>query len=384
MAAASLAARARQALTVPPADLALAVVLAVFAELDVLFSGNWLGPDTVHAVVMPVVALSLAWRRRRPLAVLMVVVGGLGGVWVAFGLTESWSNTFIYVTAVYSAVVYGRAPLLAAALAIAGIIVGTVTDPLVTDFGAAVWGPTLVVLTAGAGLTGRAIRARTSALQRRADALDRDERRHAAEAAAEERRRIARELHDIISHGLGVVVLQVGAAERVLTSDPARAREVLESIRATGQEAIGEMGTLLGLLDAGPRSLREPQPSLADLDGLVSRTRDAGLSVELAIEGQPRALPAALELSAFRIVQEGLTNALKHAGTAHVRAVLRYGQDELHVDVTDDGAGVGNGAGGRRGLAGIRERVEVFGGSLEAGPQSGGGWTLHATFPQVR
>jgi signal transduction histidine kinase len=144
------------------------------------------------------------------------------------------------------------------------------------------------------------------------------------------------------------------------------------------------MGTLLGLLHAAPRSSREPQPSLAELDGLISRMREAGLSVELAIEGERRALPAALELSAFRVVQEGLTNALKHAGAAHVRALLRYGEDELEVDVADDGAAAANGAGSRRGLAGIRERVEVFGGRLEAGPRPGGGWTLHASFPLVR
>lgn len=163
--------------------------------------------------------------------------------------------------------------------------------------------------------------------------------------------------------------------------DPVRARQVLESIRATGREAIGEMGTLLGLLDEGPRPVREPQPSLADLEGLVSRMRDAGLDVELAIEGERRALPAALEVSAFRVVQEGPTNALKHAGPARVCAVVRYGADQLEVDVADEGKGSANGSGGRRGLAGLRERVGVFGGRLEAGPQPGGGWKLRATFP---
>jgi signal transduction histidine kinase len=384
MAAASLVARVRRALEVPPADLALSVVLAVFAVLDVSFSGDWLGPDAVLAVVMPLTALPLAWRRRRPLTVLVVVVGALTGVGLAWGSTEAWSSTFIFVAAVYAAVVYGHAPLLAGALGMMGIVLFSVTDPLVDDFGAAVWGPSLVVLTVGVGLTGRAMHVRASALERRAEALDREERRRAAQAAAEERRRIARELHDIISHSLGVVVLQAGAAERVLDRDPARAHEVLESIRATGHEAIGEMGTLLGLLDPGPRAAREPQPSLADLDGLVSRMRDAGLDVDLAFEGRRRALPAALELSAFRVVQEGLTNALKHAGPAHVRALVRYDEDAVEVDVADDGTGAGDGAGGHRGLAGTRERVELFGGRLEAGPRAGGGWRLHATFPVGR
>jgi signal transduction histidine kinase len=384
MTAASLPTALRKALAGPSADITLAAVLAVFAVLDVLLSPEWRGPDAVNAVVVPTMALSLAWRQRRSMTVLALILGGYVGLSVAFGATQSWSFTFIVIVALYSAVVHGGRPLLAAVVAAVAIVVAALTDPLVSSFGDAVWGPTLVVLTVVAGFTGRAIRTRTSALDRRAEGLDREERRRAAEAAAEERRRIARELHDIISHSLGVVVLQAGAAERVLDRDPARAREVLESIRATGQEAIGEMGTLLGLLDSSPRSSREPQPSLADLDGLVSRMRDAGLRVDLEIEGQRRELPAALELSAFRVIQEGLTNSLKHARAAHVRAVLRYREDELEVDVADDGVAGGNGVGTRRGLAGMRERVEVFGGTLEAGPQPGGGWTLHATFPVAR
>ncbi len=384
MTAASLPTALRKALAGPSADITLAAVLAVFAVLDVLLSPEWRGPDAVNAVVVPTMALSLAWRQRRPMTVLALILGGYVGLSVVFGATQSWSFTFIVIVALYSAVVHGGRPLLAAVLAAVAIVVAALTDPLVSSFGDAVWGPTLVVLTVVAGFTGRAIRTRTSALDRRAEGLDREERRRVAEAAAEERRRIARELHDIISHSLGVVVLQAGAAERVLDRDPARAREVLESIRATGQEAIGEMGTLLGLLDSSPRSSREPQPSLADLDALVSRMRDAGLSVDLEIEGQRRELPAALELSAFRVMQEGLTNSLKHARAAHVRAVLRYREDELKVDVADDGVAGGNGVGTGRGLAGMRERVEVFGGTLEAGPQPGGGWTLHATFPVAR
>jgi signal transduction histidine kinase len=384
MAESSLVARARQALGGSGADLALAVVLAVFAELDVLLSKDWRGLMFVNAVVVPAMALSLAFRRRRPLTALAVVIGGFVGLSLAFGASQTWSNVFIVVIAVYSAVMYGIAPLLAAGLATVGVVVGALTDPLVDGFGDAVWGPSLVVLTVGAGLTGRGLRARTNTLDHRAEALDREAQRRAAEAAAEERRRIARELHDIISHSLGVVVLQAGAAERVLDRDPERAREVRESIRATGHEAIGEMGTLVGLLDSSPRSSREPQPALADLDGLVSRMRDAGLSVELAIEGRQRVLPAALELSVFRVMQEALTNSLKHARAAHVHAVLRYTQAELQVYVSNDAAAAGNGVGTGRGLAGMRERVEVFGGRLVAGPRPGGGWTLHASFPLPR
>lgn len=356
-------------------------MLAVLASLDVLLSSDWRGPLAVNAVVVPAMALALAWRRRRPLTALAVVMGAGACLDLAFGASQTWSNVFITIVAVYSAVAYGDRPLLAALLAGIGVAIHNLTDPLIDGFGDAIWSSTLLALSFAAGLTGRALRERTKALDQRTETLDHQEAERAAAAAAEERRRIARELHDIISHSLGVVVLQAGAAERVLERDPARAREVLESIRSTGQEAIGEMGTLLGLLDEAPRTLREPQPSLDDVTALVARMRDAGLDVELVVEGEPRALPAALEVSAFRVVQEGLTNALKHAGAAHVSSVVRYGADQLQVDVTDDGGGSANGLGGRRGLAGLRERVAVFGGRLEAGPQPGGGWMLQATFP---
>jgi signal transduction histidine kinase len=207
-----------------------------------------------------------------------------------------------------------------------------------------------------------------------------------AETAAEtERRRIARELHDIVSHGLGVMVLQAGAADQVLDRDPERAHEVLASIRAVGEEAIGQMGTLLGLIRGRGETSLEPQPTLADLQALVARTSEAGLETKLVVQGTHRQLPAGVELSAYRIVQEGLTNALKHASAATTTVTLRYGERSLHVEVADDGhAANGNGPGSRRGLAGMAERVAVFGGRLQAGPGTDGGWVLRAEFPVTR
>jgi signal transduction histidine kinase len=297
---------------------------------------------------------------------------------IAFGGSETSTAVFIMVVAVFSAAAHGSRPELTVALGITTATVQTALDPAVKTFGDAVWDLILLSVTL---VVGFGMRARTSALEQHAEALERDQEERAAAAVDEERRRIARELHDIISHSLGVLVLQAGAAEQVLERDPERAREVLRSIRATGQEAIGEMGTLLGLIRGEVVASREPQPSLADLDRLVSKMREAGLNVDLEIEGDRRALPAALELSAFRIVQEGLTNALKHAGPAHTHVLLRYGDEELEVEVADNGSGNGNGRGNRRGLAGIGERVAVFGGRLDAGPRPDGGWTLRAGFP---
>ena len=375
---------ARDALPPPAGDVALAGGLAAFALLDVLFSSDWRGPTGVNAVVVPGMALALAWRRRMPLVVLAVVVGGLMFLSLAFGASQTWSNVFIMLVAVYSAATYSPHPLVALALAAAGIVVATLRDPEIQTFGDAIWGSSLLLLVFVAGLAGRGLQARTTAVERRAEALDREEEARTAAAAAEERARIARELHDIVSHSLGLLVLQAGAAEQVLDRDPERVRELLGSMRATGQEAIGEMGTLLGLIRGEREVSRSPQPSLADLDALIANMRRAGLRVDLEVEGARRALPAALELSAFRVVQEGLTNALKHAGPAQVRVMLRYRERQLEVEVADDGSGSGDGRGSRRGLAGMGERVAVFGGRLDAGRRPDGGWTLRAAFPLVR
>ncbi len=374
----------RRALGAPLRDLALAGVLATFGLLDVLLSSDWRGPAPVNAVVVPAMAFALAWRRQYPLVALAVVVSGVSFLSLAFGGSQTWGNVFIMLVAVYSAAVYSTYLWAAAALGAVGIALRDMRDPLIDGFGDAIWGSSVFGLCFLAGLAGRSLQDRTSALDQRAETLEREEEERAAAAAAEERRRIARELHDIISHSIGVVVLQAGAAEQVLERDPERAREVLRSIRATGQEAIAEMGTLLGLIRGGPHVSHEPQPSLADIDSLVAKTREAGLQTTVEVEGTRRALPAALELSAFRIVQEGLTNALKHAGPADARVVLSFGEQALRIEVLDDGAGSGNGRGGRRGLAGIGERVAVFGGELEAGPRPGGGWCLRADLPFPR
>lgn len=364
--------------------MALAGALAVFAALDVLLSPDWRGPAAVNVIVAPAMALSLLWRRTRPLVALTAVMAGLVGLSLAFGSTQAWTNVFVIIVAVYSAAAHASNPLVVVVVAAAGIAVFTLQDPLIHSFGEALWSSSLTGLTFLAGMGGRALQARASALERRAETLDLEEEERAAAAAAEERRRIARELHDIISHSLGVVVLQAGAAEQVLHRDPERAREVLRSIRATGQEAIAEMATLLGLIRAGPETSREPQPCLDDVDQLVATMREAGLAINLDFQGRRRPLPAALELSAFRVVQEGLTNAAKHAPGARVAVRVNFGDEELEIEVTDDGSPSSNGPGARHGLAGMRERVAVFGGRFEAVPRPEGGWLLRAAFPLAR
>lgn len=369
----------------PPAtDVLLAVVMAGYSLYDVVANQSWTGPVAVNAVVVTAMALSVAFRRRLPLVVLAVVGCSLVGLGVAYGSAQAWSSVFPFVVAVYSAAAYSD-HLAAVVVGVAAIVVlRDVNDPMLTSIGDSLFSSTLAVLTILAGLEGRHLNVRRTRLDDRAEALRREEERLAAEAAADERRRIARELHDIISHGLGVMVLQAGAADQVLTTDPARAHEVLASIRAIGNEAIGELGALLGLVREGAEPSREPQPTLDDLDTLVARARDGGMAVDLVVERGTARLSPALELSAYRIVQEGLTNARKHAPGAHVSVLVAVVDDELVVTVADDATHAVAAAGSRRGLAGMAERVAVFGGQLRAGPAADQGWRVEAALPVVR
>jgi signal transduction histidine kinase len=178
------------------------------------------------------------------------------------------------------------------------------------------------------------------------------------------------------------MVVQAGAAEEVLRTAPERALEPVRAIQETGREALVEMSRLVGLLrDRGSELGLAPQPGLADLDTLVDQVREAGLSVDLEVEGQPRHVPLGVDLSAYRVVQEALTNALKHAGEARATVLLRYRPDALELEVLDDGPGGANGHVGGHGLIGMRERIAVFGGEFDAGPREGGGFRVRAVLP---
>ncbi len=197
---------------------------------------------------------------------------------------------------------------------------------------------------------------------------------------AEEQARIARELHDVIAHNVSVMVVQAAAANDVFDTRPEKAREALEAIESTGRSALAELRRLLGVV-RGDGAEFAPQPGLDGLDELVAQVRSAGLAVAISVEGAPRPLPAGIDLSAYRVVQEALTNTLKHAHASRADVALRYGEDTLDVEVRDDGSGNGNGGGSGSGLIGMRERVVAFGGSLSTGPGAGGGFTVSARFP---
>jgi signal transduction histidine kinase len=332
----------------------------------------------VGVAVALVQTLPLLLRRRQPLAVLAVTVAATAAVTAAWGFYNPLPAGIALFTV--ATLCDRRISLRAGGLALA-----VLAPPLWHEAG---W-LNLVGLVGRllgfvvAWLIGDSLRTQrryVRALEERAEQLEREREAEAARAVAEEQARIARELHDVVAHSVSVMVVQAAAADDVFDTRPDRAREALRAIEAAGRDALVELRRLLGSV-RGDRAEYAPQPGLDRLDELVETVRAAGLEVELRIDGEPRPLPVAVELSAYRLVQEALTNVLKHAQATRAEIALRYGEDGLDVEVRDDGSGGGNGEGSGHGLLGMRERVSAFGGSLSAGPQPAGGFAVAARLP---
>ena len=236
----------------------------------------------------------------------------------------------------------------------------------------------------GVGRIVRSWRLQAATLAERTRELEQEREWRARAAVVEERTRIARELHDIIAHSVSVMVVQAAAAEEVLAREPERAREPLVRIQATGRQSVLELRRLLGVLrPEEEHGARSPQPTLRGLDALVDEARASGLEVEVEVEGQVRELSAGVELAAYRVVQEALTNVVKHAGRAAAQVRIRYGTGDLGIDVVDRGGTtqVEHARGAGHGLVGMRERVSMYGGHLETGPVGDGGFAVRATLP---
>ena len=222
----------------------------------------------------------------------------------------------------------------------------------------------------------------TAELRERAARLELEREAKARAAVAEERARIARELHDVVGHSVSVMTVQASGVRRLLRPDQEREREALLIVEQTGREALAEMRKLVGVLRRPEEApALAPQPSLEHLDKLVEQVRESGLTVDLKVEGKATNLPASVDLAGYRLVQEGLTNTLKHAQARKAEVLVRYGNGEVELVVTDDGNGTGGGEGSGHGLVGLRERVAVVGGQLDAGPRAGGGYEVRARLP---
>jgi signal transduction histidine kinase len=360
-------------------DAALAVLLAGLVLSDVWTSGDYLTAS--KAIYVPaglLMTLPLAWRRRAPLPVAGVVMGGLVFESLAVGSAPTQDSPLVgWLLAIYSVAAHSdRTAALAggAVSLVAGLVWIGIDDFFLP-----------VVVFGGAWLAGRMVRQRevhARVAEERSAALDRERVANARAAAAEERAQIARELHDILSHSVSVMVVQAGAERMAQGTDRAATGETLEAIEKTGRQALIEMRRLLGMLRVGGEPpAHTPQPTLGELDELVAQVREAGLVVELHVEGEPAALPPAVAVSAYRIVQEALTNVLKHAGPARARVVVRYASRGLELEIADDGRGSAAVGEAGHGLVGMRERVALYGGDFDAGTRNGGGFVVRARLP---
>jgi signal transduction histidine kinase len=363
-------------------DLVLALALAMVA---LLAAWGRPGPRLALQVAVP---LLLVWRRRAPLAVAGVMSGVLALHDLRWGDEVTLAGVAALLIAMYSVAAYEQS--LTRAL-VGGVVLGVAanTDLIVGGLSHDAFWPFRLLFLAGVWLAGWVVhrqRRQVGELTDQAVVLAREREERAAAAVAQERARLARELHDVVAHSVSVMVIQAGAAEQVLAGDPERARAPLQSIQTTGRQTVVELRRLLGILREGDQELATaPQPSLGQLDGLVADARDAGVAVSALVEGTPRPLPPSIDLSAYRIVQEGLTNVIKHAAHATAQVRVRYTDHALELQVTDDGPGRRpdgpDGESGGHGLLGVRERVALFGGSFQAGNRAEGGFGLRALLP---
>ena len=326
--------------------------------------------------------LPLVWRRRWPVPVLGVTIAA---VLIEGAVRDPSAAALPMLIAVYTVATQRshRTAVLAAGVASLALF----TEMELAHVAATIPGAVSRIATPAAacalGLWVHARRDYVEQLRETAVRLSHERRLLARQAVAEERVRIARELHDVVAHNVSLMVVQAGAVRE--TIDPAHpARPVLESMARTGREALAEMRHMLGVLrleDTADGAGRAPQPGVADLGPLIEQARGAGLPVELSVEGTARPLPPGIDLSAYRIVQEALTNTLRHAGPTQARVLLRYRADALEVRVSDSGRGSAAPTSGGHGLVGMRERVALFGGELVAGAVPGGGFAVRAVLP---
>ena len=368
---------------------ALIVLVAVDAALELAIRRDSSdAPRTTLWFAVPailVVVLTLLARRRFPFAapasmwVLAAAVSFVDGRLVPFVVG-------VFVAGLAAAFLLGNLRDAAQARLGLAVVVGSAVIVVynMPDHtpGSLVFIPLLFAISWLAGFALRSRSEQAEAAVERAAEAERERESAARIAVAEERARIARELHDIVAHAVSVMVLQVGAVRHKLPETLAEDADALRGVEKTGRTALAEMRRLLGAMRREGDGIElAPQPGLDSLEPLLDEIGRAGLAVRLHVEGDPVPLPQAIDLSAYRIVQEGLTNVLKHAGARHADVTLRYRGDELQIEVCDDGHGGSTSDGQGHGLVGVRERVKIYGGEMSAGPAAGGGFVLSTRLP---
>jgi signal transduction histidine kinase len=365
--------------------MAILAAVEVALRLDESKSHHLQGTTWLMAAWAALFVLPLLARRRFPFGAPAAVfaIGVVGSLWNGSIATYTTGN---YLGVLAATFLFGllfereRSPIgLGIALGAALFVIHNDPKQGIGDFA---WvGITFSVAWLAGLAIGSQLKTAASAIER-AEMLELGREAEARAAVAEERARIARELHDIVGHSVSVMTVQASAVRRLLREDQEREREALITVEETGRAALAEMRRLVGVLRRAEETpTLVPQPSLEHVEKLVEQTREAGLPTRLTVEGNAAPLPAGIDLTAYRLVQEGLMNALKHARASHAEVVVRYADGSVELVVSDDGTGNGNGGGGGHGLVGMRERVAVVGGELAAGPRPNGGFELRARLP---
>jgi signal transduction histidine kinase len=362
-------------------DLLLALGLGGLAALAGLTSDEYPDPGPVTAALMGAAGLVLVVRRSRPVLSYVACLGLMSLVCVLFGTYQAGTSLLIGLVASYSALASGVSlgvfiPVLA------GFALANSAGPMPGRLGGVLFIVLIMGLAGAGGRLARRLRELTAANIALRELVELQSEATTRAAVEDERGRVARELHDILSHSLGVVVLQTGAAEHAWAVDPEGARKSLHAARETAVEAVDQLRLLLGVVRDGPSGERLPVPRLDDLDALADRSRSAGFDVRLEITGDPRPVPPEVQASVYRVAQEGLANAMKHSGARACRIRVEYQPECVVVAVEDDGQGSGSRPGSQLGLVGIRERAAMFGGRADVGPRpAGDGWRLAVAFP---
>lgn len=346
------------------------------------------GSTATTVAILFLASVPIAWRRVRPVTVFALTLSALL-LHEILGYPEApMMGPFV---AIYAVGAYARPPTstIAAATGIGAYLAARIVNvirfgqPVISLLPAAAIPVLLFVL----GRSVRRTREYAGRLEEEAVLLEREREERERRAVEEERARIARELHDIVAHNVSTMVVQAGGARRVLARDPGRASEALHSVEESGRDSLVEMRRLLGVLrsDHEGNGPLEPRPGAERLEDVARKVREAGLEVDLTIEGERRPLPAGVGLAVYRIVQESLTNTLRHGRARRARVVVRYGRSEVELEITDDGRGAeattARTDGRAQGLIGMRERATLLGGEFEAGPLPGGGFAVRARLP---
>jgi signal transduction histidine kinase len=377
-------------------DAGLAAGLAVIALAEIALDARCAclaASDVWWSVAFTMgITLPLVLRRRYPFAVINAV-GITAAVYNIIDIPpDPYTLTFAILVAVYSVAAYARQPLAVTAAVISVVALVLLNLPVMADQNDYADVVNQFLLLGGGWIAGQNTRYRrrqAELLRERAERAEREQREHERVAILEERGRLAREIHDVIAHSVGVIAVQAGAARAVAEQRPDQARQALADIEGVSKDTLVELRRTLGALRAaGQETELRPAPGLAVLDDLVEQVRRAGVRVSVREEGAGRALPPGVDLSAYRVIQEALTNTVKHSGSPTAQVTICYGESALEVLVTDDGgrrspdrvAGGNGGPPGGHGLIGMRERVAMLGGEFEAGATETG-FSVRARFP---